>query len=311
MEPCACGIFRASAINIENVSSAVEIVLPPGVFITTMPRCVAVSTSTLSTPTPARPTTRSFGAASMTRFVTLVSDRTTSAATSPTSGSSSASASRFSRTVTLNSGCCCSRAIPFGEMGSQIITFIKQGGHCRGRRPAGQMFKGAARRYRPWRLRSRAAGGQQGSRRRLIRGLTFECRTQQPVSLEALHQVIGVSDGRGNCTENVGVGLYLRVQIARDVGEVVQRERKLFRNGDQVGIDTGESGVGIVRRQFELLIEICGKEPAAERAVKLAQLSGDFGQIRRTGARAQSERVQIRRRLRAVGQHRGQLIRQV
>ena len=39
-------------------SSAVETVLPPGVFITTTPRCVAASTSTLSTPTPARPTTR-------------------------------------------------------------------------------------------------------------------------------------------------------------------------------------------------------------------------------------------------------------
>ena len=38
----------------------------PGVFITTTPRCVAASTSTLSTPTPARPTTRNCGAASMT-----------------------------------------------------------------------------------------------------------------------------------------------------------------------------------------------------------------------------------------------------
>ncbi len=55
-------------------------VLPPGVFITTTPRCVAASTSTLSTPTPARPTTRSFGAASMTLRVTLVSERTTIAA---------------------------------------------------------------------------------------------------------------------------------------------------------------------------------------------------------------------------------------
>src|SRR5438128_4001200 len=111
----------------EKVSSAVEMVLPPGVFITTMPLWVAASTSTLSVPTPARPTTRSFGAASMRFFVTLVSERTIIAATSPTSGNSSDSGSRFSRTVTLNSGRCWSRAIPFGEMDSQINTFINRG----------------------------------------------------------------------------------------------------------------------------------------------------------------------------------------
>ena len=43
-----------------KVNSAVVMVLPPGVFITTTPCCVAASTSTLSTPTPARPTTRKF-----------------------------------------------------------------------------------------------------------------------------------------------------------------------------------------------------------------------------------------------------------
>src|SRR5438128_7701387 len=114
-------------MSIEKVSSAVEIVLPPGVFMTTIPRCVAVSTSTLSTPTPARPTTRSRSAASMTLRVTFVSDRTTIAAASRTSGNSSASESRFSSTVTLNSDRCCNRAIPFGETGSQINTFINRG----------------------------------------------------------------------------------------------------------------------------------------------------------------------------------------
>ena len=55
MDMWAWGILRALAINIEKVSSAVEMVLPLGVFMTTMPRLVAASTSTLSTPTPARP----------------------------------------------------------------------------------------------------------------------------------------------------------------------------------------------------------------------------------------------------------------
>jgi hypothetical protein len=81
-------------------SSAVEIVLPPGVFITTTPRCVAASTSTLSMPTPARPTTRSSGAASITLRVTLVSERTTIATASVTSGNSSASLKRLGNTTT-------------------------------------------------------------------------------------------------------------------------------------------------------------------------------------------------------------------
>ena len=100
MEACACGTLRASDSSMAKLNSAVVTVLPPGVFITTVPCCVAASMSTLSTPTPARPTTRNFGAASMTLRVTLVSERTTSATASATMGSSSASASRLGSTTT-------------------------------------------------------------------------------------------------------------------------------------------------------------------------------------------------------------------
>ena len=79
MDACAAGILRANDSIIENVCSHVEIVLPPGVFITMMPRRVAASTSTLSTPTPARPITRNFFAAAMTLALTLVWLRTMSA----------------------------------------------------------------------------------------------------------------------------------------------------------------------------------------------------------------------------------------
>ena len=67
---------RASANIIAMACSAVVMELPNGVFITTMPRCVAAGTSMLSTPMPARPMTLSFVAASMTGFVTLVAERT-------------------------------------------------------------------------------------------------------------------------------------------------------------------------------------------------------------------------------------------
>ena len=53
----ACGILRASANNIAMACSAVVVVEPPGEFITKTPCSVAASISTLSTPTPARPTT--------------------------------------------------------------------------------------------------------------------------------------------------------------------------------------------------------------------------------------------------------------
>ena len=112
-------------MSIENVNSAVEIVFPPGVFITTMPRSVAASTSTLSTPTPALPTTFRFGAASITFRVTFVSDRTTNAETFATIGIKSASPSGFGSTVTVNSERSLRSAMPLGETGSHINKFIK------------------------------------------------------------------------------------------------------------------------------------------------------------------------------------------
>src|SRR5438874_7291076 len=75
----ACGIFRATQSKSENACSAVETVFPPGALSTTTPRRVAVSTSTLSTPTPARPTTRRRAPAFKTSAVTFVWLRTTSA----------------------------------------------------------------------------------------------------------------------------------------------------------------------------------------------------------------------------------------
>ena len=74
-EAVASGICRASANIMAMACSAVVIALPFGVFITTTPRAVADFTSTLSTPMPARPTTRSFGAASSSSLVTLVAER--------------------------------------------------------------------------------------------------------------------------------------------------------------------------------------------------------------------------------------------
>ena len=121
----ACGTLRASAIMRPNANSAVVTMLPSGVFMTTTPCCVASSTFTLSTPTPARPTTFNCFAAAMTFFVTFVSERTSNAVASPTMAHNSSSVWVFSRTTTLNSGRCFSSSMPLGEIGSQTMIFIK------------------------------------------------------------------------------------------------------------------------------------------------------------------------------------------
>src|SRR5256885_12559798 len=161
----------------EKVSSAVEMVLPLGVFITTMPRWVAASTSTLSTPTPARPTTFNCGAESMIFLVIFVSDRTTSALASLMTGNNSASGSRLSSTCTLNSARCWNIAMPLGEIGSQITIFIaKTEWQCRQSDAAGQMrmrVGGAPGTARPTQVElalNFGAGSAEIKEGRLIRG---------------------------------------------------------------------------------------------------------------------------------------------
>ena len=73
----ALGTFRASESKSAIVCSAVEIVFPPGVFITTMPRRVAAATSMLSTPTPARTIALSRVWPSRTSAVSCVPERIT------------------------------------------------------------------------------------------------------------------------------------------------------------------------------------------------------------------------------------------
>ena len=65
-----------------KVCSATLTAFEPGVFITRMPRRVQASTSMLSTPAPARPTTRRRGAEAISSAVTRVALRTMSASAS-------------------------------------------------------------------------------------------------------------------------------------------------------------------------------------------------------------------------------------
>ena len=82
-EACAWGILRASARSSAIVCSAAVTTFDCGAFATTIPRLVAASTSTLSTPTPARPITRSALARSINSAVIFVAERMTMPWNSP------------------------------------------------------------------------------------------------------------------------------------------------------------------------------------------------------------------------------------
>ena len=83
----ACGMLRACASSSAMVCSAADSTFDCGAFTTMTPRRVAASTSTLSRPMPARPTTTSSSPASSTSAVTWVALRITSAAAPRTASS--------------------------------------------------------------------------------------------------------------------------------------------------------------------------------------------------------------------------------
>jgi hypothetical protein len=80
---CACGTFRASARSSAIACSAAESTVDSAAFATTIPRRVAASTSTLSTPTPARPITLRRSARSISAASSFVAERTMIASYSP------------------------------------------------------------------------------------------------------------------------------------------------------------------------------------------------------------------------------------
>ena len=74
------------------------------------------------------------------------------------------------------------------------------------------------------------------------------------MAFEALNQFVRVNDRGGDFAEDIRVALHLRVQVARDVGQIVESEREFLRDDDQVGVETAKRGIGAGRRQFKLLI---------------------------------------------------------
>jgi hypothetical protein len=81
-------MWRARATSRPTACSAAETTVDSGALATTIPLRVAASTSTLSTPTPARPITLSRSARPSTSAVSFVADRITIASYLPIRSSS-------------------------------------------------------------------------------------------------------------------------------------------------------------------------------------------------------------------------------
>jgi hypothetical protein len=117
---CACGTLRAIASSSATVCSAAETMFDCGALQTTIPRRVAAATSTLSTPTPARPITRSASARAISSASTWVAERTTSASASPIAASSAA---RSSSEPSTTSPAPASSSMPAGAIVSATRIF--------------------------------------------------------------------------------------------------------------------------------------------------------------------------------------------
>src|SRR6266511_1844965 len=138
----ARGMSRACARISAMVCSAAEITFDCGALTTMIPSRVAVATSTLSRPIPARPTTLRLRPASSTSASTRVAERTTSASAPATASSSS------SRVMAAGASTWWSRhrrSTPASASGSAIrmraicegsVLGVPQPGHHRPERPA-------------------------------------------------------------------------------------------------------------------------------------------------------------------------------
>jgi hypothetical protein len=96
----------------------------------------------------------------------------------------------------------------------------------------------------PFVLVFRGADRGRGRCGRRISVLGAEGGAQEPVTLEALNEGVGIDDHPGDLPQDVRVDLHLAVQVAGQVGQVVQRAAQVFRERGQVRVGAGQSGIG-------------------------------------------------------------------
>jgi hypothetical protein len=134
------------------------------------------------------------------------------------------------------------------------------------------------------------------------------------MTFHALNQLIGVGNGFGNGTDQVGVGFDLAVQVAGEIGQVIERLAEFFREGGHVGVGGtessfgfGKSPFGLAEHSFQLLVDIGGQQPFAKRTGAV-ELSGGSGEVADHRFGTNSEDIQVGGQVGAVGEHVGELI---
>ncbi len=145
-EAAATVTFRRRANSSANVCSTADTTFPVGEFRTRTPRRVAAAISMLSTPTPARPITASFGARERSSASTLVPLRTSRASASFRASSSFSRGQPTASTTSWPSRR--SRSIPDEEIFSATTTRLTPGT----RAEPGRSRRGASRGSRGRRL---------------------------------------------------------------------------------------------------------------------------------------------------------------
>ena len=105
------------------------------------------------------------------------------------------------------------------------------------------------------------------------------------MTFESLHQIIGEDDGGRDFGKDVGVDLYLRVQVAGQIGEIDKGLVQFFRQQSQAGVRVGQGSVGGRQRLLQLLLEVRHYRP-----------------------RLGNQMVRVGDQFRAVGEHPAQLI---
>ena len=140
--------------------------------------------------------------------------------------------------------------------------------------------------------------------------LLLERRAQQPVSLQALHQIVRIHHCLRDRTEHVRVHLNLCVQVACDARKVVERQGEILEQLVQVRVRVRDGLIRIRQCRIEILLSVRAQCPFAQRA-RPTQLRRERCEVCRCWLRVQSHDVEVGGECGAVAEDGGDLVREV
>ena len=125
--------------------------------------------------------------------------------------------------------------------------------------------------------------------------------------LEPLHEFVGMDDRQVHRGYEIAIRLHLIIQIAGQIGQVVERALQIFGESRQICIHSRNSTVSMGKCRLKLLIDVGGEEPFAE-GTRVIQLRGRRGDVAERWASGDGDGVEIRGQTGGVGKDGGQLV---